>query len=79
MKTKSPSGATAGHPPKNGLIFFAKNRCKRVKYALTQTLGESMRDASRQGAKKHESGIAYTSSRIRPFPLAALPTAYSCE
>jgi hypothetical protein len=46
---------------------------------LTQTLGESMRDASRQGAKKHESGIAYTSSRIRPFPLAALPTAYSCE
>jgi hypothetical protein len=29
--------------------------------------------------KKRESGIAYASSRIRPFPLAALPTAYSCE
>jgi hypothetical protein len=32
-----------------------------------------------QWAKKHESGIAYASGRIRPFPLAALPTSYSCE
>jgi hypothetical protein len=29
--------------------------------------------------KKRESGIAYASSRIRPFPLAALPASYSCE
>jgi hypothetical protein len=29
--------------------------------------------------KKHESGIAYASGRVRPFPLAALPTSYSCE
>jgi hypothetical protein len=29
--------------------------------------------------KKRESGIAYASSRIRPFPLAASPTSYLCE
>jgi hypothetical protein len=27
----------------------------------------------------HESGIAHTSGRIRPYPLAALPISYSCE
>jgi hypothetical protein len=29
--------------------------------------------------KKRDSGIAYASGRIRPFPLAASPTSYSCE
>jgi hypothetical protein len=29
--------------------------------------------------KKRESGIAYASGRIRPFPLAASPTSYSRE
>jgi hypothetical protein len=29
--------------------------------------------------KMHESGIAHTSGRIRPSPLAALPISYSCE
>jgi hypothetical protein len=29
--------------------------------------------------KKHESGIAYAAGRIRPSPLAASPTSYSCE
>jgi hypothetical protein len=29
--------------------------------------------------KKRESGIAYASGRIWPFPLAASPTSYSCE
>jgi hypothetical protein len=29
--------------------------------------------------KKRESGIAYASGRIRPFPLAASPISYSCE
>jgi hypothetical protein len=29
--------------------------------------------------KKRESGIAYASGRIRPFPLAASPASYSCE
>jgi hypothetical protein len=81
LKTKSPSGATAGGipPPKKWSPFFVKIRCKRAKYASTQTLGESTRDANRQRAKKRESGIAHASSRIRPFPLAALPTTYSCE
>jgi hypothetical protein len=59
--------------------FFAKNRRKCAKYASTQTLGELTREASGQRAKKRESGIAYASSRIRPFPLAALPTSYLCE
>jgi hypothetical protein len=27
----------------------------------------------------NESGIAYASSSIRPFPLAALPISYLCE
>jgi hypothetical protein len=29
--------------------------------------------------KKRESGIAYASDRIRPFPLAASPVSYSRE
>jgi hypothetical protein len=29
--------------------------------------------------KKRESGIAYASGRIRPFPLAPSPTSYSRE
>jgi hypothetical protein len=29
--------------------------------------------------KKRESGIAYTSGRIWPFPLTASPTSYSCK
>jgi hypothetical protein len=29
--------------------------------------------------KKRESGIAYASGRIRPFPLAASPISYSCD
>jgi hypothetical protein len=58
---------------------FLKIRCKRAKYASTQTLGELTWDASSQRAKKHESGIAYASSRIRPSPLAALPTSYLCK
>jgi hypothetical protein len=29
--------------------------------------------------KKRESGIAYASDRMRPFPLAASPASYSCE
>jgi hypothetical protein len=29
--------------------------------------------------KKRELGIAYASSKIRPFPLAASPASYSCE
>jgi hypothetical protein len=29
--------------------------------------------------KKRESGIAYVSGRIWPFPLAASPASYSCE
>jgi hypothetical protein len=29
--------------------------------------------------KKRESGITYASGRIRPFPLAASATSYSCE
>jgi hypothetical protein len=29
--------------------------------------------------KKHESGIAFASDRIWPFPLAASPASYSCE
>jgi hypothetical protein len=48
--------------------FFRKIRCKRAKYASTQTLGELTRDASSQRAKKRESGIAYAFGRIRPFP-----------
>jgi hypothetical protein len=80
LKTKSPSGATAGGiPPKNGPIFFAKIRRKCAKYASTQIMGEPTRDASGRKAKKRESGIAYASGRIWPFPLAASPTSYSCE
>jgi hypothetical protein len=83
LKTKSPSGATAGGippPKKNKMVpFFAKIRRKCAKYASTQTLGEFTRDTNSQRAKKHESGIAHASSRIQPFPLAALPTSYSCE
>jgi hypothetical protein len=59
--------------------FFRKIRCKYAKYASTQILGELTRDASSQRAKKRESGIAYTSSRIRPFPLVTLPMSYLCE
>jgi hypothetical protein len=29
--------------------------------------------------KKRESGIAYASGRIQPFPLTASPASYSCE
>jgi hypothetical protein len=29
--------------------------------------------------KKRESGIAYASYRIRPFPLATSPASYLCE
>jgi transposase InsO family protein len=78
LKPKSPSGATiGGHPPpQNGPIFFAKNHRKCTKYASTQVLGELTRDASSQRAKKRESGIAYTSSRIWPFPLATSPTSF---
>jgi hypothetical protein len=60
-------------------FFRKKIRRKSVKYASTQILGELTRDASSQKAKKRESGIAYASSRIWPFPLAALPASYSCE
>jgi hypothetical protein len=59
--------------------FFAKIRHKCVKYTSTQALGEFTRDASSQKAKKRESGIAHACSKIRPFPLTALPTSYSCE
>jgi hypothetical protein len=80
LKTKSPSGGyCGGQPPPKMVPFFAKNHRKCAKYASTQILGESTRDVSSQRAKKHESGIAHASSRIRPFPLAALPTIYSCE
>jgi hypothetical protein len=58
--------------------FFAKKiHCKHAKYASTRVLGEFTRDASGQSAKKRKSGIAHASSRIRSFPLAALPTGYS--
>jgi hypothetical protein len=81
LKTKSPSGATAGAspPPKKWSHFFAKTRQKCFKYASNQILGEPTQDASGQKAKKRKSGIAYASSRIWPFPLAASPTIYSCE
>jgi hypothetical protein len=59
--------------------FFAKIRRKCAKYASTQTLGELTRNASGKRAKKRESRIAYTSSRIWPFPLAAFPTSYLYE
>jgi hypothetical protein len=76
LKTKSPSGATAGGipPPQKMVPFFAKFHRKCAKYASTQTLGKFTRDTSSQRAKKRESGIAHASNRIRPFPLAALPT-----
>jgi hypothetical protein len=77
-KTKSPSGVTAGVlPSKNGPIFHKKFHCKCTKYVSTRTLGEFTQDASGQRAKTHKSGIAYASSRIRPFPLATLPISYS--
>jgi hypothetical protein len=80
LKTKSPSGATTGGiPPKKWSHFVAKIHCKYTKYASTQVLGELTQDASGQWVKKRESGIAYASSRIRPFPLATSPTSYSCE
>jgi transposase InsO family protein len=68
LKTKSPSGATAGASPPKWSHFFAKIHRKCAKYASTQTLGEITWDASGQRAKKRESGIAYASSRIWPFP-----------
>jgi hypothetical protein len=34
------------------------------------------RDANGQRAKTDESGMAHTSSRIRPFPLTTLPMRY---
>jgi hypothetical protein len=76
LDTKSLSGATA--PPPKWPVFSKIHR-KCAKCASTQTLGELTWDASSQRVKKHESGIAHASSRIRPFPLAALPTSYSCE
>jgi hypothetical protein len=60
-------------------FFREKFHCECTKYVSTQTLGKFARDASSQRAKKHESGIAHASSRIRPFPLAALPTSYLCK
>jgi hypothetical protein len=66
-------------PPKKWSHCFAKTHRKCAKYASTQILGELTRDASGQRAKKCESGIAYASGRIWPFPLAASPTSYSCE
>jgi hypothetical protein len=59
--------------------FFAKIRRKCAKYASTQALGEFTRDTGSQKARKRESRIAHASSRIRPFPLEALPASYSCE
>jgi hypothetical protein len=59
--------------------FFAKTCRKCAKYASSQILGALTRNMSGQMAKKHESGIAYASGRIRPFPHAASPTSYSCE
>jgi hypothetical protein len=80
LKTKSPSGATmGGTPPPKWSHFFAKTHRKCTKYASTQVLGELTRDASSQKVKKRESGIAYASSRIWPFPLTTSPTRYSCE
>jgi hypothetical protein len=81
LKTKSPSGATTGGipPQKKGPIFSQKIHRKCTKYASTKVLGEPTRDASGQKVKKHESGIAYASGRIRPFPLTNSPTSYSCK
>jgi hypothetical protein len=80
LKTKSPSGATAGASlPKNWSHFSHKTHRKCAKYASTQILGEPTQDASGQKAKKRESGIAYASGRIWPFPLTTSPTSYSCE
>jgi hypothetical protein len=59
--------------------FFRKIHCKYAKCGSTQILGELTRDASSHRAKKRESGIAYASNRIQPFPLTALPTSYLCE
>jgi hypothetical protein len=73
----SPSRGLLRPPPK--WPVFSKIHRKCAKCASTQTLGELTWDASSQRVKKHESGIAHASSRIRPFPLAALPTSYSCE
>jgi hypothetical protein len=82
LKTKSPSGATTGGippPKKKWSHFFAKTHHRCTKYASTQVLGEHTRDASGQRVKKRESGIAYASGRIRPFPLATSPASHSCE
>jgi hypothetical protein len=59
--------------------FFTKTCRKCTKYASTQVLGGLTRDASGQRVKKRESGIAYASGRIWPFPLATSPTSYSCK
>jgi hypothetical protein len=80
LKPSPPRGLLRGAPPPpKWSHFFTKNRRKCAKYTSTQTLGEFTRDTSSQRAKKSELGIAHASSRIRPFPLAALPTSYSCE
>jgi hypothetical protein len=60
-------------------FFSQKTHRKCAKYASTQILVEPTQDAKGQRAKKHESGIAYASGGIWPFPLAASPTSYSCE
>jgi hypothetical protein len=89
IKSKGDSAFPRKPSPRRGLLrgapspklshFFANTRCKCAKYASTQALGEFTQDASSKRAKKCESGIAHASSRIRPFPLAALPKSYLCE
>jgi hypothetical protein len=68
-KPSHPRGLPRGaSPPKKWSHFSTKPRRKCTKYASTQILGELTPDASDQKVKKRESGIAYASGRIRPFP-----------
>jgi hypothetical protein len=78
-KLSPPRGLLRGvsPPPKKMVPFFRKKfHCKCTKYISTWTLDEFTQDASGQRAKTCESGIAHASSRIRPFPLATLPTGH---
>jgi hypothetical protein len=80
LKTKSPSGATAGGtPPQKKLShFFAKNSIrKRAKYDSTLASSEFRRGVGGQAERTREPERAYASARIRPFSLAFGPAGYS--
>jgi hypothetical protein len=77
-KTKSPSGATTGGAPLNGLVFFTKIVIlKMPSTSQPGSLGKKKQGASSQKVKTGEPGTAHASGGIRLLPLTTLPTGHS--